>query len=65
MASLMYGFSVLTCMSSALSEPGGAGLGTLGLHADLARELAERAGFRSFRRLAVDHPINAFYEVRP
>src|SRR3990172_6427501 len=31
MASLMYGFSVLTCMSSALSEPGGAGLGTLGL----------------------------------
>ncbi len=64
MASLMYGFSVLTCMSSALSEPGGAGLGTLGLHAELARELAERAGFGSFRRLAVDHPINAFYEVR-
>jgi 2-polyprenyl-3-methyl-5-hydroxy-6-metoxy-1,4-benzoquinol methylase len=65
MASLMYGFSVLTCMSSALSEPGGAGLGTLGLHAELARELAERAGFGSFRRLPVDHPINAFYEVRP
>ena len=31
MAALMYGMSVLTCMSSALSEPGGAGLGTLGL----------------------------------
>ena len=33
MASLMYGISVLSCMSSALSEPGGAGLGTLGLPA--------------------------------
>ena len=30
MASLMYGISVLSCMSSALSAPGGAGLGTLG-----------------------------------
>src|SRR5439155_311367 len=29
MAAMMYGTSVLTCMSSALSEPGGAGLGTL------------------------------------
>ena len=34
MASLMYGVSVLSCMSSALSEPGGAGLGTLGLSAN-------------------------------
>jgi 2-polyprenyl-3-methyl-5-hydroxy-6-metoxy-1,4-benzoquinol methylase len=65
MASLMYGFSVLTCMSSALSEPGGAGLGTLGLPESHARALAERAGFASFRRLEVEHPINAFYEVRP
>lgn len=65
MASLMYGFSVLTCMSSALSEPGGAGLGTLGLHESLARTLAADAGFASFRRLEIDHPINAFYEARP
>jgi len=65
MASLMYGFSVLTCMSSALSEPGGAGLGTLGLFEGRARALAERAGFTSFRRLDVEHPVNAFYEVRP
>jgi 2-polyprenyl-3-methyl-5-hydroxy-6-metoxy-1,4-benzoquinol methylase len=65
MASLMYGFSVLTCMSSALSEPGGAGLGTLGLPEAHARALAERAGFARFRRLEVEHPINAFYEARP
>jgi 2-polyprenyl-3-methyl-5-hydroxy-6-metoxy-1,4-benzoquinol methylase len=65
MASMMYGTSVLTCMSSALSEPGGAGLGTLGLHTDLAREMAEAAGFRSFEPLDLGHPVNAFYVVRP
>ncbi len=65
MASLMYGISVLSCMSSALSEPGGAGLGTLGLSATKAERLARDAGFTRFRRLDVDHPINAFYEIRP
>lgn len=65
MAALMYGTSVLTCMSSALSEPGGLGLGTLGLHEQLARQLAAEAGFASFDRLELDHPVNAFYVVRP
>lgn len=65
MAAMMYGTSVLTCMSSALSEPGGAGLGTLGLHADLARDLAESAGFTRFEILDLGHPVNAFYVVRP
>jgi SAM-dependent methyltransferase len=65
MASLMYGFSVLTCMSSALSEPGGAGLGTLGLHEARARELARAAGFARFERLEVEHPVNAFYAAWP
>jgi 2-polyprenyl-3-methyl-5-hydroxy-6-metoxy-1,4-benzoquinol methylase len=65
MASLMYGISVLSCMSSALSEPDGAGLGTLGLSANTAREMAERAGFSRFRKLDIDHSVNAFYEVRP
>lgn len=31
-ASMLYGISVAVCMSSALSEPGGAGLGTVGFH---------------------------------
>jgi SAM-dependent methyltransferase len=65
MASLMYGISVMSCMSSALSEPGGAGLGTLGLPASKARAMAADAGFTRFRRLDVDHPVNAFYEIRP
>ncbi|HZX53390.1 MAG TPA: class I SAM-dependent methyltransferase [Ilumatobacteraceae bacterium] len=65
MASLMYGVSVLSCMSSALSEPDGAGLGTLGLSADKARRMAEAAGFTRFRKLDIDHSVNAFYEVRP
>ncbi len=65
MAALMYGFSVLTCMSSALSEPGGAGLGTLGLPESRAQQMTASAGFTRFLRLEIDHPVNAFYEVRP
>ncbi len=65
MAALMYGVSVLSCMSSALSTPDGAGLGTLGLPESVAREMAGDAGFTRFRRLPIDHSINAFYEVRP
>jgi 2-polyprenyl-3-methyl-5-hydroxy-6-metoxy-1,4-benzoquinol methylase len=65
MASLMYGISVLSCMSSALSAPDGAGLGTLGLPESRAREMAEAAGFSRFQKLAIDHSVNAFYEVRP
>jgi 2-polyprenyl-3-methyl-5-hydroxy-6-metoxy-1,4-benzoquinol methylase len=65
MASLMYGFSVLTCMSSSLSAPGGAGLGTLGLPEELACRMAREAGFSRFRAIDADHPVNAFYEVRP
>ena len=50
MASLMYGISVLSCMSSALSEPGGAGLGTLGLSAAKAEELAATPASRGSAR---------------
>ena len=65
MASLMYGISVLSCMSSAMSSPGGAGLGTLGFSANTAESMAKAAGFSQFKRLDVDHSINAFYEIRP
>lgn len=64
MAALMYGTSVLSCLSSALSEPGGAGLGTLGLSPHKAEAMARDAGFTRFRRLDVEHPVNAFYEIR-
>lgn len=65
MASLMYGISVLSCMSSAMSTPDGAGLGTLGLSAGTAEQMTRDAGFSRFHRLDVDHAVNAFYEIRP
>jgi 2-polyprenyl-3-methyl-5-hydroxy-6-metoxy-1,4-benzoquinol methylase len=65
MAAMMYGFSVMVCMSSSLSEPDGAGLGTLGLHSDLLEDMTRDAGFTQFEPLNLGHPINAFYVVRP
>jgi 2-polyprenyl-3-methyl-5-hydroxy-6-metoxy-1,4-benzoquinol methylase len=65
MAPMMYGASVVTCMSSALSEPGGLGLGTLGFHEGLARQMTAEAGFGRFDPLDLGHPVNAFYVVRP
>jgi len=65
MAAMMYGFSVLTCLSSSLSQPGGAGLGTLGFSEQVAREMTAAAGFTRFTRHEFDNPVNAYYVVRP
>jgi len=65
LAPVMYGFSVLCCMSSALSEPGGLGLGTLGLPEPVARKMTAEAGFTRFTTRDFENPINAYYEVRP
>ena len=65
LAPLMYGFSVLCCMSSALSEPGGLGLGTLGFPEPVARTMTLEAGFTRFTTRDFENPINAYYEVRP
>src|SRR5271154_2292682 len=65
LAPLMYGFSVLCCMSSALSEPGGLGLGTLGFPEPVARQMTAEAGFTRFTARDFENPINAYYEVRP
>jgi SAM-dependent methyltransferase len=65
LARMMYAMSIMSCMSSAMSEPGGAGLGTLGLPEPAMRELVSAAGFTRFRRVEIPHPVNAFYEVRP
>jgi hypothetical protein len=48
-APLAYCFSVMVCMSAALSVPGGAGLGTLGFHEQTARTTTARAGDPSSR----------------
>jgi 2-polyprenyl-3-methyl-5-hydroxy-6-metoxy-1,4-benzoquinol methylase len=65
MAAMMYGISVLSCLSSSLSDPGGAGLGTLGFSEPVARAMTEAAGFTRFRRHDFNNPVNAYYEVRP
>ncbi len=65
MAPMMYGASVLTCMSSAMSEPHGAGLGTLGFSENVARKMCTEAGFTRFEPIDFGHPINAFYVARP
>ena len=65
MLAMMYSTSVATCMSSALSEPGGAGLGTLGFDRGRAEEMCREAGFTRFRVHDFDDPANLYYEVRP
>lgn len=62
---LHYGASVLSCMSSALSEPGGAGLGTLGFNPEVAEAMCRAAGFTHFTTHDFDDPANLYYEVRP
>ena len=65
MTSLLYAFSVMGCMSSALSEPDGEGLGTLGFNEAVARRMTAEAGFSRFTRHDFENPLNAYYEVRP
>jgi SAM-dependent methyltransferase len=65
MLAMMFGFSVTTCMSSALSEPGGAGLGTVGFTPQVAERMVRDAGFSQFTVHDFDDPANLYYEVRP
>lgn len=61
MAGMLYGFSVMVCMNSAMSTPDGAGLGTLGFTEGVARAMTAEAGFEGFSRLDVDNPLNSYY----
>jgi ubiquinone/menaquinone biosynthesis C-methylase UbiE len=62
---MYYGFSVSACMSSALSEPDGAGLGTLGFNPAVARTMVTEAGFSHFVEHDFDDPSNLYYEAKP
>jgi SAM-dependent methyltransferase len=64
MLAMMYGFSLMSCMSSAMSEPGGAGLGTLGFNPEVAERMIRAAGFTQFRMHDFKDPGNLYYEVR-
>ena len=64
-AAMMFGFSVMYCMSSALSKPGGAGLGTLGFSPAVCERMGSDAGFSRFKILEFDDdPFNYYYELR-
>jgi SAM-dependent methyltransferase len=65
MLAMFLGFSIASCMSSALSEPGGAGLGTIGLPPRALEQLTQDAGFARFRMHDFEDPANLYYEVRP
>ncbi len=64
MLGMMYAASVLSCMSSALSEPDGMGLGTLGFDPGTAQRMATDAGFSTFLVHDFDNPTNLYYEMR-
>jgi SAM-dependent methyltransferase len=61
-AALLYGFSILYCMTTSLAE-GGEGLGTLGLPEPVLRQLAGKAGFTQVRHVEMDNPFNRLYEL--
>src|SRR5947209_6298302 len=65
MLAMFLGFSITSCMSSALSEPGGAGLGTIGLPPRAVQRLASGAGFTRFQMHDFEDPANLYYEIRP
>jgi SAM-dependent methyltransferase len=63
-ATVLYGFSVLYCMTTSLAQ-GGAGLGTCGCPPSVVEELGQSVGFRSVRELDIGDPFNRFYVLRP
>jgi SAM-dependent methyltransferase len=65
MLAMFLGFSIASCMSSALSEPDGAGLGTIGLPPGRLQALARDAGFTRFQVHDFEDPANLYYEIRP
>jgi 2-polyprenyl-3-methyl-5-hydroxy-6-metoxy-1,4-benzoquinol methylase len=60
-AQVLYGFSLLYCMTSSLAH-GGAGLGTCGLPESSIRALAVEAGFGTVTRVA-ENPFNVLYAL--
>ncbi len=60
---LLYSISTLYCMTTSLAHDGD-GLGAV-MGEPRARQLADEAGFRSFRRLPIDDPFSLLYELRP
>jgi len=60
---LLYSMSTLHCMTVSLAH-GGEGLGAA-WGSKAAEKLCREVGFTRFRRLEINNPFNAFYEIRP
>ncbi|MFB3815398.1 MAG: methyltransferase domain-containing protein [Terriglobales bacterium] len=60
---LLYSVSTLYCMTTSLAH-GGEGIGAV-MGEPRARDMAQHAGFRSFRRLPIEDPFSLLYELRP
>lgn len=57
-----YAVSVALCMSSAMSVPDGAGLGTMGMNPKLAEKMCNEVGFSQFQILDIpEDAFNYFY----
>jgi len=61
---MFYGFSIASCLQSAMSEPDAMGLGTLGLHPESLGELMTAAGFSMCEKHDFGDPANLYYEIR-
>ena len=64
LATVLYGFSLLYCMTTSLAH-GGAGLGTCGCPPAVVEKLAREAGFNAVDELPIENPINRLYALRP
>lgn len=60
---LFYAISSMYCMTTSLAA-NGEGLGTMGLPESKLREFCDETGFGSLRRIPMDGPFNALYEVK-
>lgn len=62
-AALLYGFSVMYCMTCSLARDG-EGLGTMGLTPEALADYGRRAGFSSVTQIDIDNPFNNLYDLR-
>jgi SAM-dependent methyltransferase len=64
LATVLYGFSVLYCMTTSLAD-GGAGLGTCGCPPAVVERIGRGAGFGTVREVPIGDAFNRLYELRP
>jgi SAM-dependent methyltransferase len=64
LTTVLYGFSILYCMTTSLAH-GGAALGTCGCPPAVVEKIGHGAGFGAVREVPIEDPFNRLYELRP